>query len=1192
MSALFPGKMPPRLRVDRDRIPVSLGSGLRTEVIMVMNEGGGTLRGTIVTDVPWITIPNLKIETPFILPIKIHITPEKIRAGAPVKGTVTMVTNGGSGQVTIEYFPHPEPRPVLTLDERQLQFCNLRKGDVLTADLIVKNTGSGVLSGTAESESDWIEVRNRTIWTRSMQVIPVVINTAAIPGVRQPVGKIRIRSSGGSQEVTVSVHFRTGTGPKLRIHPPRIRCVWENRGIIEETVTIHNDGEGILRGTIPSPVPWVKITPPIFPVQNSIRIRISIDTRGLPADGMLTIPVPVITNAGRDTLMVEVVAGRKTQAIVPPRRARPPSRIVYRNRLIAYDQNGRTYTLISSGRSGGEGEIYYLADTEERCAKIYHPHRRTPETEEKLRVMVSHPPSADLIGILTWPEVLLYDLPGGGRAIGYLMRRIPDATYKSAHLWYDEPMKDDLRGSFSRFIPALALARVVAGIHQEGHSVGDLRENNLLISDAGELMLIDTDSFQIRDPVNGKVFWSRVGTGEYLPPEHLDGSFTHEGCDRRFGDYFALAVLIFRFLMDGVHPFQAKGPLVRDAPATTDKILLGHFAFESRIAGISPPDYAPPYSTVPAPVKILFREAFVTGHTHPKSRPDADRWVRVLSALVPGDQVHERGNTAHLVLPPQDKKEKRTRILTDTQGNEIVRGRCLYRVSGGALYETTVEGIIVFLSDTSPLTPYLPVSLPACPVPPSVIIPTQPVFRGETTLAGWLIAGLDRDRFLPWHMLADPESRKGSGRASFTFRHRIACCRNLMAALISASRLNLPRPVISDRSVYVGPDASVRMLCIPPVGLDDPGKTDELHGYSPVILVFKMLMDGYHPFHATGSKIYGFRSPEKRMKAGMYPWSGSDPDLTRPGAAPPIEILPGEIRDLFEREFGENDGKAPGDQAGELSLWFGVLDRIFGNLVRCTSDPCHWYLPGYSGCPWCRQIRIQQVMPIRAGILLLPAPTGIMHRLVTPRIAGYLSIPLRYRRQKGAVISVQTRWGVILLPSERIYQFLLPPASPLLFLPLTENRPVLLVPVRELRVSCILPVLVKKTVTDTDLVIEKGENSHFTIYGEFLPYSSLDISLIDEMVLASTMDRLRGEGIGLPKNRKRNWPKQPSSRRRPVQVMLYPIDLPWPSEEMQSIVYPKKKHQVKTHCVKQRGVGKGIRGRLKTIIRDFIGEEY
>ena len=226
---------------------------------------------------------------------------------------------------------------------------------------MIRNSGNGVLSGTIESGSDWIEVKNRTIWTRTLQAVPIIIHTASAPHVSQPVGRIRIRSTGGSQEVLISLHFRTGAVPRLRLDPPQIRCVSSKRGIIEENLTIHNDGEGVLRGTIPSPVPWIKIIPSIFPVEKKTRIRVSIDTRDL-SEGTTSIPVPVITNAGRSTLTVEVAVGKKIPAVQPPRRSRVSSHSEYHRRLIAYDQTGKTYTLISSGRSGGEGEIFFRSE--------------------------------------------------------------------------------------------------------------------------------------------------------------------------------------------------------------------------------------------------------------------------------------------------------------------------------------------------------------------------------------------------------------------------------------------------------------------------------------------------------------------------------------------------------------------------------------------------------------------------------------------------------------------------------------------------------------------------------------------------------------------------------------------------------------------------------------------------------------
>ena len=79
------------------------------------------------------------------------------------------------------------------------------------------------------------------------------------------------------------------------------------------------------------------------------------------------------------------------------------------------------------------------------------------------------------------------------------MRRIPEETFRPAHLWYDEPRAGKEQERY-QIVSALALARIIAGIHRSGHSIGDLRENNLLMNNTGDLILIDTDSFQIRDP--------------------------------------------------------------------------------------------------------------------------------------------------------------------------------------------------------------------------------------------------------------------------------------------------------------------------------------------------------------------------------------------------------------------------------------------------------------------------------------------------------------------------------------------------------------------------------------------------------------------------------------------------------------------------------------------------------------------
>lgn len=1180
MPAFVPGDRPPRLHIDRERIAIPGGGGERTETITIMNDGGGILRGSAISDSRWIHIPNPRIETPFILPFRIEITPDRITPGSGGTGKVSIITNGGSSQVIIDYIAHPEPKPTLILDERQFQFCNLRKGDDVCFDMILRNSGSGVLSGTIESGSDWIEVKTRTIWTRTVQAVPVIIHTSQAPGVRQPVGWIRIRSSGGTEEVPVSLHFRGGIVPRIRLDPAVIRCTWEKRGIIEETLTISNVGEGILRGTIPSPSPWLKIIPSIFSAVTRTKIIIRIDTRMLPAEGTQSVSIPIITNTGKDTFTVEVTPGLRTFPQV--RRTRTSVRQVPRTRLTAYDPDGRAYILLTSGRSGGEGEIYHLPDDSTRCAKIFHPHRRTPEIEEKIRSMIQTPPTRDLLSSLTWPEKPLTDLPKGGRVIGYLMRRISD-DYRSAHLWYDETPGTSTGVSRIRIRASYQLARIVAGIHAAGHVIGDLRENNLLVSETGNLIMIDTDSFQITEPKSRRIFWSKVGTGEYLPPEHLDGSFAVEGCNRIYGDYFALAVLIFRFLMDGVHPFQAKGPLVRDAPATTDKIELGYFSYEKRQAGITPPDYAPPYDRVPPALRSLFRDTFVTGHRSPSARPDPMQWVSILRTLIP-DKL-PAGEKEERVSPPESpgpKSQADRPGYTDTSGAPILVGPCCLRTSDGIIASCQIPGDQVFLRRPGFGKESYDQSIPPVSVPPSLVLPKSVLIKEGEGPVGWVIPEIDPERYHHWHVMADPESRVRTGVQNFAFNRRIASCRNLMAAVISARRIGVSCS-ITERSVFVGPDASIRILCLPDIRNEESDRA-----VSPGILIFRMLMNGFHPYHAVGKRTKGYGSHERRMKANLYPWAEPEPELRPHIQAPPKPTLPDSLWFIFDQEFRNyRDGKK--DKVSP-ETWFSALDSVYRNLIRCTRHTDHWYLPGEHECPWCGPIHKQVTKDLSLRVRQLPSAPALLC-LMSPKLAGLLTMPSTPRK---ASPDTSPRWRTIPLPAERRSCISLPAGSVILALP-PGKITFFLVQYQRGWLICI-----QKPRTDL-VAIQEISNASVSdqnrVPQEIYPYSEAvktfcqEITVIDEMRWISAMDRLRGEGIGQPRRRRKSGIRTTSPRRQLIQIMLHPIDIPWSEPEkipepfMATIQGEKKKKSGK------QVNRKTIRGRLQTILRDFIGSE-
>jgi DNA-binding helix-hairpin-helix protein with protein kinase domain len=103
----------------------------------------------------------------------------------------------------------------------------------------------------------------------------------------------------------------------------------------------------------------------------------------------------------------------------------------------------------------------------------------------------------------------------------------------------------------------VAIVKTLGQMHGMGVCLGDINLNNFLYNHiTGTVVLIDCDSYQVE--VEGHVHPCLVGTADMLPPEHPVESLgkvlrTPES------DLFSLAILIFRCLMLGRHPYDFVG---------------------------------------------------------------------------------------------------------------------------------------------------------------------------------------------------------------------------------------------------------------------------------------------------------------------------------------------------------------------------------------------------------------------------------------------------------------------------------------------------------------------------------------------------------------------------------------------------------------------------------------------------------
>jgi hypothetical protein len=288
-------------------------------------------------------------------------------------------------------------------------------------------------------------------------------------------------------------------------------------------------------------------------------------------------------------------------------------------------------------------------------AKVYH--QPTAGHVAKLEAMLANPPADPMTargGIsIAWPVDRLWTVDEPARCLGYLMPRVDQAR----------PLFDVYNpGTRLQVCPlfhhgyllrtARNLAAAVRAVHERGHVIGDLNESNILVNSMALVTLVDTDSFQVRH--QGRVYRCPVGKPEYSPPELQQARFADfdRGPEQ---DAFALAVLIFQLLMQGIHPFAGRFTGQGEPAPLEERIAAGHWPYaRSRPVPYAPNPHAPPFDVLPPGVQDLLRRCFEEGHVRSVVRPDAAGWQEVLQRAeeelttcpVSSQHVYHRGLAA------------------------------------------------------------------------------------------------------------------------------------------------------------------------------------------------------------------------------------------------------------------------------------------------------------------------------------------------------------------------------------------------------------------------------------------------------------------------------------------------------------------------------------------------------------------
>ena len=290
-------------------------------------------------------------------------------------------------------------------------------------------------------------------------------------------------------------------------------------------------------------------------------------------------------------------------------------------------------------KGGAAGRIFSVEKHVELVAKVFHSTAKSATNREKLQAMIlNRPDFHPVMGAITatpdkfvqiaWPEALLEN--EDGFCVGYLMPLIDLSKAVSLDHVMQRAVRQKLGISEKyehRLQIAYNLCAMVAALHQKGHYIVDLKPSNVYVyKDSRLVAILDCDSFSISGEKNR--YPAEYVSEEYIYPEGMEQTCEEMGEEQ---DKFALAVILFKLLNNGIHPFSGT-PRKSNAENLTiqERIAKNHYAYGSWADLYQAPH---PYSIHDYFAKNtleMFDRAFVKG----LKRPTAAEWEEHLRSLL------------------------------------------------------------------------------------------------------------------------------------------------------------------------------------------------------------------------------------------------------------------------------------------------------------------------------------------------------------------------------------------------------------------------------------------------------------------------------------------------------------------------------------------------------------------------------
>ncbi|AHJ28741.1 serine/threonine protein kinase [Nodularia spumigena CS-584] len=698
-------------------------------------------------------------------------------------------------------------------------------------------------------------------------------------------------------------------------------------------------------------------------------------------------------------------------------------------RLIC-GSTGKSITLVGEPLAdSGEGKVWRTNDNG-YLAKIYH--SPTAERVQKLAVMTAHPPTEPNSHLnhisFAWPKSSLKNAQGD--CVGFLMPEIKGA--KELVDIYNPKRRKTLKLQVDwRFLHTTAqnIASIIAALHNSGYVLGDIKQQNILVNNQALPSIIDTDSFQVRHPQNGKVYRCLVGSEGYTPPELIGKDFSNID-QTEIHDRFRLAVIIYQLLFGGQSPFGGKWIGAGETPEIDELIRQGLWLYAVN-SPFQPVDRTIPIEIVHPEIQRCFLRCFNDGHKNPHLRPTAREWLAALkvasNSLMPCERIDghyysqtygkcywcDRSTNLGVDIFPGTA---RTLLICGSTSQSIaLLGEPLADSGEGKVWRTNQNGYLakIYHSPTVERGEKLAFMITHPPTEVnyglnhiSFAWPISSLKNAQGDCVGFLMPEIkDAKELLD---IYNPQRRKRLKlQVDWRFLHTTAQnIASIIAALhnsgyvlgdikqqnILVNNQALPSIIDTDSFQVRHPQNGKVYRCLvgsqgytPPelIGKDFSNiDQTEIHDrFRLAVIIYQLLFGGQSPFG--GKWIGAGETPEmdELICLGLWLYAPNSP-FQPVERTIPIEIVHPEIQRCFLRCF--NDGHKNPNLRPTAREWLAALKVASNSLMPCERIDGHYYSQTYGKCYWCdRSTKLG--VDIFPGVVK-PKPSVVVKSISQPQV--------------------------------------------------------------------------------------------------------------------------------------------------------------------------------------------------------------